>query len=119
MASKLQLPRESAKFISLQRLETQALGNKIHYTKLGNFAYKIYEKTPLAKNLFRYYSLNVEPKLRSRKIIEDYSEIMSREFEQPELTLNQSSAIPPCLGRILEASGVALAIDKQESFQCE
>lgn len=74
------LPTDAAKFVSLQRLETQALGGTIHYTTLGAAAYKIYEMVPLARQVYRYYSINIEPRLRSKSIIDNYCRIMSREF---------------------------------------
>ena len=80
LTEKLKLSPEAAKYISLQRLETQALGGKIHYTKLGRIAYKIYEHIPLSKKIFRFYSTSIEPRLRSDKVIAEYSDVMRNEF---------------------------------------
>ncbi|MYH16960.1 MAG: hypothetical protein F4149_17485 [Gammaproteobacteria bacterium] len=77
----IHLPPNAAKYISLQRLETQALGKSIHYNKLGYLAYKIYCGIPFAKHIYRHYSTHVEPLFRSKEIIEKYTEIMVREFE--------------------------------------
>jgi len=35
----MKFPKEAAKYIALQRLETQKLGKSIHYTTLGKVAY--------------------------------------------------------------------------------
>ena len=75
------MPSAAAKFISLQRLETQALGSSIHYTRFGRLAYEVYCRIPYADELYRQYSVHVEPRLRSRAIIRKYGEIMLREFE--------------------------------------
>lgn len=75
------MPSAAAKYISLQRLETQTLGNSIHYTRFGRVAYEVYCRIPYADRLYRQYSIHVEPRLRSRTIIRKYGEIMLREFE--------------------------------------
>ena len=77
----IKLPREAAKYIALQRLETQKLGGAIHYTFLGKIAYYIYENLPIFKKVFSYYSMHVEPNIRYQSIVEDYSEIMKKEFD--------------------------------------
>lgn len=75
------MPSAAAKYISLQRLETQVLGNSIHYTRLGRLAYEVYCRIPYADRLYRQYSIHVEPRFRSRAIIRKYGEVMLREFE--------------------------------------
>jgi hypothetical protein len=79
--SELKLPSGSAKYVSLQRLETQALGKRIHYSALGAVAYRVYESIPFAKRAYQFYSTNIEPRLRSEQICSDYWEIMAGEFE--------------------------------------
>lgn len=74
------LPKDTAKYITLQRLETQSLGKSIHYSMFGKLAYAVYEKMPFAKNLYRYYSINIEPSFRSQAIIDRYIDIMEAEF---------------------------------------
>ena len=76
----MKFPREAAKYIALQRLETQKLGKSIHYTMLGKIAYQLYEKVPFLKQLFSWYSRQVEPSIRYQSIIEDYTTIMKQEF---------------------------------------
>jgi len=77
----MKFPREAAKYIALQRLETQKLGKSIHYTALGKVAYQLYEKVPLLKQAFSFYARNIEPSLRHKNIIEDYVQIMEQEFK--------------------------------------
>lgn len=76
----MKFPKEAAKYIALQRLETQKLGKSIHYTTLGKVAYQLYEKVPLLKQAFSFYSRNIEPAIRHKSIIEDYAKIMTKEF---------------------------------------
>ncbi len=80
MVNEVTFPREAAKYISLQRLETQSLGNAIHYSFLGKIVYFIYEKIPFAKSAYRFYSVHIEPKIRSDSIISKYIEVMNREY---------------------------------------
>jgi hypothetical protein len=82
--SELKLPPGSAKYVSLQRLETQALGKSIHYTYFGKVAYCVYESLPFAKRAYQYYSVNIEPRLRSEQICSDYWKIMEQEFASIE-----------------------------------
>ena len=74
------LPSTAAKYLSLQRLETQALGNTIHYSGVGASLYEMYRRIPLARHLYRMYSIHIEPRFRSKAIIRKYEEIMIREF---------------------------------------
>ena len=76
----MKFPREAAKYIALQRLETQKLGKSIHYTSIGKVAYQLYEKVPFLKQAFSFYSRNIEPAIRHKSIIEDYTSIMIKEF---------------------------------------
>lgn len=91
----MKFPREAAKYIALQRLETQKLGKSIHYTSLGKVAYQLYEKVPLLKQAFSFYSRNVEPAIRHKSIIADYAKIMDKEF------LTIKSYLPKKLKRIV------------------
>ncbi len=73
------LPRSAARYITLQRLETQSIGKNIHYTTLGQIAYKVYEKIPFAKQAFQFYSSTLEPQLRAGSILHNYASIMEAE----------------------------------------
>jgi len=85
----MKFPKAAAKYIALQRLETQKLGKSIHYTALGKVAYQLYEKVPLLKQVFSFYSRNIEPSIRHKSIIEDYAKIMDKEFLTIEAYLPQ------------------------------
>jgi hypothetical protein len=76
----MRLPAVAARYITLQRLQTQGIGKSIHYSPLGAFAYKIYERSPLAHRVFRYYANTIEPRFRARRILADYQSIMAAEF---------------------------------------
>lgn len=80
-AQPMTLPRNAARYITLQRLETQSIGKNIHYTTLGQFAYKVYEKMPFAKQAFQFYSSTLEPQLRAGSILRNYAAIMQAEAE--------------------------------------
>jgi hypothetical protein len=80
IAPSMRLPAAAARYITLQRLQTQGIGKSIHYTPLGAIAYKIYERSPLAHRVFRYYANTIEPRFRARKILADYRSIMAEEF---------------------------------------
>ncbi len=69
------------KYIGLQRLETQALGSKIHYQGFGHVLYCIYERIPFSKSIYRFYSTMIEPRLRREQIFQSYSVVMEREYE--------------------------------------
>ena len=96
------LETKAAKYISLQRLEAQALGSYIHYTRLGKLAYKAYCSIPFAKHLYRQYSIHVEPFFRSKTILSKYTQIMTREFDtiQPHLgsSVSKVTSIGPGIG---------------------
>ena len=93
---------KAAKYISLQRLEAQALGGSIHYSKFGQLAYKVYCKIPFAKHLYRQYSIHVEPRLRTKTILSKYAQIMTREFDtiKPHLPsgVSKVTSIGPGIG---------------------
>lgn len=80
-ASGIVLPREASKYIVLQRLETQRVGQSIHYTKIGQIAYGIYKYAPGAKACFQFYSTKIEPFFRRNAIAESYHAVMRNEFE--------------------------------------
>ena len=80
MEFNLELPPEAAKYLSMQRLETQMLGGKIHYSTIGKLAYKVYEHIPFARILFKFYASNIEPRIRNEQIKSSYNSIMEREF---------------------------------------
>ena len=96
------LQSKAAKYISLQRLEAQALGGSIHYSRFGQLAYKVYCKIPFAKHLYRQYSIHVEPRLRTKTILSKYAQIMTREFDtiQPHLgsSVSKVTSIGPGIG---------------------
>jgi hypothetical protein len=77
----MNFPRGAARYITLQRLETQSIGKNIHYTALGQLAYQIYEKIPFAKQAFQFYSSTLEPQLRAGSILRNYTAIMQAEAE--------------------------------------
>jgi hypothetical protein len=91
----MELPRATARYITLQRLETQGLGRSIHYTRWAKLAYKIYERLPLAKRVFGFYSSTVEPQLRAGAIIRDYTTIMQQEYA------NMAPHLPPKASHIV------------------
>jgi hypothetical protein len=76
----MNLPRSAARYITLQRFETQGVGKSIHYSAFGAVAYKLYERSALAKRAFRFYSSKLEPQLRARRILSHYESIMVAEF---------------------------------------
>ena len=96
------LETKAAKYISLQRLEAQALGSSIHYSRLGKLAYKVYCSIPFAKHLYRQYSIHIEPFFRSRTILSKYTQIMTREFDTIQDHLGSSvskiTSIGPGIG---------------------
>jgi len=101
------VPNGAERFIGLQRLETQALGASIHYSKLGNVLYNIYEKTPFSKSLYAFYSANVEPRFRRKKIHAEYSLVMQREF----------ASIEPHLPKVMEKIiGIGPGVAGLEAF---
>lgn len=95
MLEEIEYPRKAVKYISLQRLETQALGGSIHYSKMGKLAYVLYERMSLAKKLFNLYSTKLEPWLRADSILRSYTEITAREFDtiRPHIGENVSTLI--------------------------
>ncbi len=95
MMAVITIPREAVPYMLLQRLEVQELGAKIHYSILGKWVYKLYEKTPGAKHLYRIYSMKIEPMFRFKRIIEKYVGVMYREFQQiaPYLPENANKII--------------------------
>ena len=75
------VPDQSLKYIVLQRLEAQSIGRNIHYSFLGKILYYFYERIPLLKSFYGYYSTVIETKIQKKKIVSRYSEIMNSEFE--------------------------------------
>lgn len=109
----LRLPNGAEKFIGLQRLETQLLGSAIHYRGFGLILYRIYEKFPFAKSIYGYYSTNIEPRLRRKKIFERYSDVMEREFE------NIKPHLPIKLTNILGIGPGVAGLEVFLSWQCK
>ena len=77
----MKMPMEAVAYISLQRLETQRLGNAIDYTFLGRLIYPLYERLPFAKKAFQFYSTHIESRLWPRIIIDSYVALMHEEFD--------------------------------------
>lgn len=91
----LTMPKGAAKYISLQRLETQRLGKSLHYNWLGKVAYAVYVKVPLAQRLFQQYSTHVEPLLRAGGMNASYSKLMAAEYANmaPHLPKNATRVV--------------------------
>ncbi len=78
-ATEIKIPLKAAKYIVLQRFETQKLAGRIHYSPWERAAKELYRRFPVTRSLFELYSTVVEPTLRGQEILAHYAKIMRQE----------------------------------------